>query len=124
AFIPARLVDNPLYGREKLESLLTQTKAVQQQLLYGCWCNAAGLYFDFMRPDDVVPYASIGDAWWWMHFLSIDYGYGNSAASAGMYAINPNGRVFKTRERIERKMGAKNFALAICKKGFGKVDNP
>jgi len=64
------LADNPLYGREKLESLLSQSKAIQQQLLYGCWCNAAGLYFDFMRPGDVVPYASIGDSWWWQHFLS------------------------------------------------------
>lgn len=124
AFIPARLADNPLYGREKLESLLSQSKAVQQQLLYGCWCNAAGLYFDFMRPDQVVPYATIGDMWWWTHFLSIDYGYGNSAAAAHLYAINPNGRVFQTRERIERKMPALKFAKSICKDGFGQVDFP
>ena len=124
AFFPARLADNPLYGREKLESLLSQSKAVQQQLLYGCWCNAAGLYFDFLRPDMVVPYASIGDAWWWQHFLSIDYGYGNSAAAAGMYAINPNGIVFKTRERIERKMSALKFAKGLCKDGFERTDFP
>jgi hypothetical protein len=124
AFIPARLADNPLYGKEKLESLLSQSKAIQQQLLYGCWCNAAGLYFDFMRPDDVIPYATIGDSWWWQHFLSIDYGYGNSAAAAGMYAINPNGIVFKTRERIERKMAALKFAKCICKDGFEKADYP
>lgn len=124
AFIPARLADNPLYGREKLESLLSQSKALQQQLLYGCWCNAAGLYFDFMRPEDVVPYATIGDSWWWIHFIGMDYGYGNSAAAAGMYAINPNGRVFKTRERIERKMPAKKFAECICKNGFPGSDYP
>ena len=124
AFFPARLLDNPLLGREKLESLLSQSKAIQQQLLYGCWCNAAGLYFDFMRPDDVVPYATIGDSWWWQHFLSIDYGYGNSSAAAGMYAINPNGVVFKTRERIESKMSALKFAKGICKDGFGKTDFP
>ena len=124
AFVPFRLDDNPFYGREKLESLMSQSKALQQQLLYGCWCNAAGLYFDFMRPDDVVPYATIGDQWWWIHFLANDYGYGNSAAAAGMYAINPNGRVFKTRERIEPKMSAKNFALGICKNGFNQVDFP
>ena len=124
AFIPARLADNPLYGREKLESLLSQSKAIQQQLLYGCWCNAAGLYFDFMRPEMVVPYASIGDQWWWLHFFAMDYGYGNSAAAAGMYAVNPNGRVFKTRERIERKMPAKKFAECICKNGFGPTDYP
>lgn len=124
AFIPARLVDNPLYGREKLESLLTQTKAIQQQLLYGCWCNAAGLYFDFMRPDDVVHLATIGEEWWWPHFISVDYGYGNSAAAAGMYAIHPSGRVYKIRERVERKMGAIEFAKRLCKDGFGEVDFP
>jgi hypothetical protein len=124
AFIPARLADNPLYGREKLESLLSQSKAIQQQLLYGCWCNAAGLYFDFMRPDDVVPYATIGDSWWWTHFISIDYGYGNSAAAAGLYATSPNGIVFKTRERVERKLSALKFAQGLCKKGFGQTDFP
>ena len=124
AFIPARLADNPMYGREKLESLLSQSKAIQQQLLYGCWCNAAGLYFDFMRPDDVIPYATIGDSWWWQHFISIDYGYGNSAAAAGGYAINPNGTVFKTRERVERKMPALKFARCLCKDGFDRVDYP
>jgi hypothetical protein len=124
AFIPAGLADNPLYGEDKLASLLTQSKAIQQQLLYGCWCNAAGLYFDFMRPDMVVPYASIGDSWWWQHFWSIDYGFGNSAAAAGMYAINPNGVVFKTRERIERKMAALKFAKCLCKDGFSAVDYP
>lgn len=124
AFIPARLVDNPFYGREKLESLLTQSKAIQQQLLFGCWCNAAGLYFDFMRPDQVVHYATIGDAWWWQHFMAIDYGYGNSMAAAGLYAINPNGVVFKVRERVEPKMDAKKFALAICKKGFEATPFP
>lgn len=124
AFIPARLVDNPLYGREKLESLLTQTKAVQQQLLYGCWCNAAGLYFDFMRPDDVAPYAAIGHEWWWSCFMGIDYGYGNSAAAAGMYATHPSGRVYKIRERVERKMSAQNFALSLVQKGFTPTDFP
>jgi len=124
AFIPARLADNPFYGREKLESLLSQSKAIQQQLLYGCWCNAAGLYFDFMRPEMVVPYATVGDAWWWQHFMSIDFGYGNSAAAAGMYAINPNGVVFRTRERVERKMAALKFAKGLCKDGFEKADFP
>jgi hypothetical protein len=124
SFIPFFLADNPFYGREKLTGLMSQSKALQQQLLYGCWCNAAGLYFDFMRPDDVVPYASIGDSWWWQHYMAIDYGYGNSAAAAGLYAVAPNGRVFKTRERIERKMPAKKFALNICKNGFDATDYP
>ena len=124
AFIPFRLIDNPFYDENKRKSLLTQTKALQQQLLYGCWCMAEGLYFDCIRPNDVVPYATIGDSWWWQHFISIDYGFGNSYAAGGMYAINPNGIVFKVRERVEPKMDARKFALAICKKGFGACDYP
>lgn len=123
-FIPARLIDNPLYGVDKFASLLSQTKAVQMQLLYGCWCNAAGLYFDFMRPDDVVAYPTIGDSWWWSHFIAVDFGFGNSAASAGFYAVAPNGTVFKSRERVERKMSAENFALGICKRGFELTRDP
>jgi len=124
AFILAKLEDNPLYGEEKLTSLKSLPMAIQIQMLKGCWCEAAGLYFDFMRPDDVVPYATIGDSWWWQHFISIDYGYGNSAAAAGLYAINSSGVVFKTRERIERKMSALKFALGLCKDGFGHVAFP
>jgi hypothetical protein len=124
AFIPARLIDNPFYDRVKLESLMLQTAAIREQLLYGCWCNAEGLYFPFLRPEYLVPFQTVPDEWWWGHFIGIDYGYGNSAAAAGMYAINPNGRVFKVRERIERKMGSKDFVLNICKRGFPAVDSP
>lgn len=41
-----------------------------------------------------------------------------------MYAINMNGVVFVTRERIEAKMSAVNFAKAIVKNGFQSVDYP
>ncbi len=124
AFFPARIDDNPLYGQEALDALNMLPKALQVQIREGCWCEAAGLYFDFMRPDQVVPYATIGDSWWWQHFLAIDYGFGNSAAAAGMYAVNANGTVFSTRERVERKMPALEFAKRICKDGFGKAPYP
>ena len=125
AFIPARLIDNPVYSdRVKLESLLTQTATVREQLLFGCWCNAEGLYFPFLRPEYMAPFQEVRDEWWWGHFISIDYGYGNSAAAAGMYSIAPSGQVFKTRERVERRMASRNFALAICKDGFKASDNP
>ncbi len=124
AFISAGIADNPCYDEDKRDALLTQSKALQQQLLHGCWCMAEGLYFDCIRPTDVVPYATIGDSWWWQHFMSIDYGFGNSYAAAGMYAINPSGRVFKTRERVEPKMPLHKFMLALCKNGFRDSPNP
>lgn len=122
AFIPAKLSDNPAYYKVKLSSLMSQTAAIRKQLLDGCWCNAEGIYFDFMQPGMVVPIQTIGEEWWWNHFISIDYGYGNSSAAAGMYAVSPLGRVFKTRERDEKKMGSVDFAKAICEKGFEATD--
>lgn len=124
AFIPARLIDNPMYDRVKLESLLTQTASIREQLLFGCWCNAEGLYFPFLRPEYMRPFQEVEDRWWWGHFIAMDYGYGNSAAAAGMYAIAPSGQVFKVRERVERKMASRVFTLGLCKNGFKPSDNP
>lgn len=124
AFIPARLADNPFYDRVKYDSLMLQTAAVRDQLLYGCWCNAEGLYFPFYKPDYLEPFQKVPVEWWWGHFISIDYGYGNSAAAAGLYTISPNGQVFKIGERIERKMASRLFALGLCKNGFPESTNP
>jgi hypothetical protein len=120
AFIPAFLQDNPSYYKAKIKGLMSQSAVLKKQLLDGCWCNAEGIYYDFLQPSPpyVVPIQSVPEEWWWNHFISIDYGYGNSSAAAGMYAVSPLGRVFKTRERDEKKMGSKDFALAICEKGF------
>jgi hypothetical protein len=41
-----------------------------------------------------------------------------------MYAINPNGVVFKTRERIEIKKSALDVAKALCKTGFKAAEYP
>lgn len=114
AFFPASVTDNPLYGQEKVDSLLSQTPEIQMQLLHGCWCNAQSLYFGFLQPEWMVPYPAIDDQWWWNHIISIDYGYGNSWAAAGLYAIDNYGRMFGTREMTEQKMISKDFAEKIC----------
>jgi hypothetical protein len=114
AFFPASVTENPLYGPAKVEKLLSQTPEIQMQLLHGCWCNAASLYFGFLQPQWMVPYPAIQDEWWWNHFISIDYGYGNSSAAAGMFAVDQTGRVFGTRELCEKKMGSVDFAKKIC----------
>ncbi len=118
AFIPAFIQDNPTYYEAKIKGLMSQSAVLRKQLLDGCWCNAEGIYYDFMQPSMTVPIQTVPEEWWWNHFISIDYGYGNSSAAAGMYAISPLGKCFKTRERDEPKMGSKDFAEAICRKGF------
>lgn len=114
AFFPASVTDNPLYDADAVSSLLSQTPEIQMQLLHGCWCNAESLYFGFLRPEYMAPYPAIQDQWWWNHFISIDYGFGNSWAAAGMFAVDPYGRIFGTRELSERKMTSKDFAEKIC----------
>lgn len=113
AFFPASVFDNPLYDQSKIDKLKSQTPELQMQLLYGCWCNAESLYFGFMRPEMQVPIQLVPDEWWWNHVISIDYGYGNSAAAAGRYSIDENGRAFGTGEIIEKKMGARDFARKV-----------
>lgn len=124
AFFPARLADNPFYDRVKLESLLTQTAEIRNQLLYGCWCNAEGLYFPFLRPEHMRPFQEFPVEWWWGHVISHDWGYGSSAAAAGMYAITPTGQAVKIREQAQKKMGSVEFAKRICKDGFEASENP
>ena len=114
AFFPASVTENPLYGEDKVNKLLSQTPEIQMQLLHGCWCNAESLYFGFMRPEWMIPAQAIQDEWWWNHFLSVDYGYGSSAAAAGRFSVDENGRIFGTGELVERKMGAVDFAKKIC----------
>jgi hypothetical protein len=116
AFFPASVTENPLYGREKVDKLLSQTLEIQMQLLHGCWCNSASLYFGFLQPQWMVPFPAIGDEWWWNHFISIDYGYGNSSAAAGLFSVDLAGRIFGTGEMVEKKMGSVDFAKQICEK--------
>lgn len=121
AFFPASVSDNPAYlDDEKIKRLLSQTQEIQMQLLYGCWCNAASLYFGFMRPEWMIPYQSIQDEWWWHHFISIDFGYGNSYAAAGRFSVDDNGRVFGTGELVEQKMSSVDFAKKICEQWVKK----
>lgn len=115
AFVPASVTDNPLYDQDKVDSLLSQTPEIQMQLLHGCWCNAASLYFGFLQPEWMVPQQALQEEWWWNHIISIDYGYGNSWAAAGMYAIDDYGRMFGTREMCEQKMISKDFAEKIAR---------
>lgn len=114
AFFPASVTENPLYGQAKIDSLLSQTPEIQMQLLHGCWCNAASLYFGFLQPEWMVPMPAVGNEWWWNHFISIDYGYGNSAAAAGLFTVDEYGRMFGMQDLVEKKMQSEEFAKKIC----------
>jgi hypothetical protein len=41
----------------------------------------------------VIPYALVGAQWWDSHFLSLDYGFGKSSASAHLHVRTQDGRI-------------------------------
>lgn len=116
AFFPATVFDNPLYDQSKIDKLRSQTPELQMQLLYGCWCNADSLYFGFMNPDRQAPRQLVRDEWWMNHVISIDYGFKNSSAAAGLYVTTESGQTFGIDEIVERQMGAVEYAKLIIER--------
>ncbi len=120
SFVPSLATDNPLYGEDKLTMLNSQTAEQRKKLLTGCWCQLEGRYFTFLNEQFKRPYSESMEAWWMNHIISIDYGYGESHAAAGLYSITepsvlfPEGRMFKVAEIVEHGMGSKDFAKKIC----------
>jgi len=118
-FIPSLATDNPFYGKEKIDRLRSQTAENAERLLIGCWCELSGAYFKFLRPHYRMPYAEVGEQWWWSHIISVDYGFGESWAAAGLYAISeatvdyPEGRMFQVGELVQQEMGSEDFAKLI-----------
>jgi hypothetical protein len=89
AFIPGKLSDHTLldadYGR-RLHMMSGGAAAAMEQ---GCWCSLEGAYFPFMHTGLVRPLPEAAVEWWHNHFLSIDYGYGKSSSSVGLYVRGP-----------------------------------
>lgn len=109
-FIPAKLSENPLYDEAKAAKLQSQTADVRRKLLDGCWCNTEGAFFPFLTEEYIMPYSECGEAWWHAHFISMDYGYSNSAAACGLNFINESGRIFKVDEVVSREMKSEEYA--------------
>jgi len=135
SFIPSKVEDNPLYGEDKIAMLESQEGATAEKLLKGCWCELAGRYFSFLTPAHQRPYAEHAGEWWNTYILSIDYGFGESWAAAGIYFVSeptidfPEGRMFKVGEWIGKdeatgeKPSSEDFAREVLKRfldGGGK----
>jgi hypothetical protein len=120
SFIPGLHTDHAMHGDDYAELLRSQSGDRAEQLLKGCWCSLQGAYFKGMRPDMVIPFYDVHERWWWSHYIGIDYGYGNSAAAAGLYCVSPptpgfpGGRHFKIDELVCREMLSSDFARAVC----------
>ena len=134
SFIPALVGDNPLYGEDKIAMLRSQEGSIAEKLLTGCWCALAGRYFSFLTEGFKRPYADNVGEWWNTHIISLDYGFGESSAAAGLYFVSeptmdfPEGRMFQIAEYVGidevtgEKPGSEDFAREVVKRycdGFG-----
>ncbi len=89
AFIPGKLSDHTLLDAQYAQRLHMMAGGAAAAMEQGCWCTLEGAYFPFVHAGLVRPLAEAGVAWWHNHFLSIDYGYGKSSSSVGLYARGP-----------------------------------
>ena len=89
AFIPGKLSDHQLLDADYSRRLHMMSGGSAAAMEQGCWCTLEGAYFPFVHAGMVRPLAEAGVEWWHNHFLSIDYGYGKSSSSVGLYVRGP-----------------------------------
>ncbi len=89
AFIPGKLSDHNLLDKNYAKRLHMMSGGAAAAMEQGCWCTLEGAYFPFIQAGMVRPLADAGVEWWHNHFLSIDYGYGKSSSSVGLYVRGP-----------------------------------
>jgi hypothetical protein len=89
AFIPGKLSDHNLLDANYSKRLHMMSGGAAAAMEQGCWCTLEGAYFPFVHAGLVRPLAEAGVEWWHNHFLSIDYGYGKSSSSVGLYVRGP-----------------------------------
>lgn len=89
AFIPGKLSDHKLLDPRYPDRLRMMSGDYAEAMLKGCWCKLEGSYFPFLNEGFIKPLAEAGVEWWHNHFLSIDYGYGKSSSSVGLYVRGP-----------------------------------
>jgi hypothetical protein len=97
AFIPGKLSDHQLLDANYSKRLHMMSGGAAAAMEQGCWCTLEGAYFPFVHAGLVRPLADAGVEWWHNHFLSIDYGYGKSSSSVGLYVRGPA----EIRQKIE-----------------------
>ncbi len=94
AFIPGRLSDHNLLDDKYVYRLRMMSGALSAAMEQGCWCELQGAYFaNWKAKTMVVPYATVGEQWWDSHFISLDYGFGKSSASAHLHVRTRDGKL-------------------------------
>ena len=122
SFIPGRLTDHHLLDDKYIYRLRMMSGSLAPAMETGCWCELDGMYFSFLRADQVIDLAEVEEQWWENHIISLDFGFGKSSAAAGLFSVTepqphyPAGRIFELGTMIEKRMEATEFARAVCER--------
>ena len=114
AFIPGRLSDHSLLDDKYVYRLRMMSGALSAAMEQGCWCELQGAYFaNWKAKTMVVPYATVGEQWWDSHFISLDYGFGKSSASAHLHVRTQDAKLKTIGEFVAAHLPAYEFAREV-----------
>jgi hypothetical protein len=117
AFIPGRLSDHDLLDDKYVYRLRMMSGSLSAAMEQGCWCELQGAYFaNWKASKMVIPYALVGAQWWDSHFLSLDYGFGKSSASAHLHVRTQDGRIKTIGEFVAPHLPAYEFAQEVVRR--------
>jgi hypothetical protein len=116
AFVPGRLSDHNLLDDKYVYRLRMMSGSLAAAMEQGCWCELQGAYFaNWKATRMVIPYAMVGAQWWDAHFLSLDYGFGKSSASAHLHVRTQDGRIKTVGEFVAAHLPAYEFAGEVVR---------
>jgi hypothetical protein len=116
AFIPGRLSDHNLLDGKYVYRLRQMSGLLSAAMEQGCWCELQGAYFaNWNVSRMVIPYAMIGAQSWDQHFLSMDYGFGKSSASAHLHVRTQDKKIKTIGEFVAAHLPAYEFAEEVVR---------
>jgi hypothetical protein len=120
--IAASIDSNPTYavgtpaGDAYRASLKDLPAALQAKWVRGEWGAVEGCYFVHWDPKlMVIPWADVQANMWDSHFISIDYGFGRSAAAAHLHVCLQDGRIITVGELLLKHTSAYDFAHELVR---------
>lgn len=123
--IKAAIDQNPTYavgtfaGDQYRSALKDLPLPIQAKWVRGDWGAVEGCYFAHWDQNRmVISWAELSALahWWDSHFISIDYGFGRSAAAAYMHVCLEDGRIVTIAEIVEKHMPVYEFAAEIIRR--------
>jgi hypothetical protein len=117
AFVPGRLSDHTLLDEKYVYRLRMMSGSLSAAMEQGCWCELQGAYFaNWKASKMVIPYGEVGAVWWDAHFISLDYGFGKSSASAHLHVRTQDGKLKTIGEFVAAHLPAYEFAGEVVRR--------